>query len=103
MAGHPVELRVRAVQAHEAGEGSYATIAMRFAIGEAKNAVHARKLLHNLVRTPRAEHPSAAASLEEGLASEPRTRAVDDERHREPTATEIQQRPRHPPVTARIR
>ena len=35
MAGHPVELRVRAVQAHEAGEGSYATIATRFAIGEA--------------------------------------------------------------------
>jgi putative transposase len=28
---------------------------------------HARKLLHNLVRTLRADHPSAAASLEEGL------------------------------------
>jgi transposase len=35
MAGHPVELRVRAVEAHEAGEGSYATIAARFAVGEA--------------------------------------------------------------------
>ena len=33
--GHPPELRERAVQAHEAGEGSYATIAARFAIGEA--------------------------------------------------------------------
>jgi transposase-like protein len=31
------------------------------------NVVQARKLLHNLVRTLRAEHPSAAASLEEGL------------------------------------
>jgi hypothetical protein len=31
------------------------------------NVVHARKLLHNLARTLRAEHPSAAASLEEGL------------------------------------
>jgi transposase len=32
---HPPELRERAVQAHEAGEGSYATIAERFSIGEA--------------------------------------------------------------------
>ena len=32
---HPPELRERAVQAHEAGEGSYATIAARFAVGEA--------------------------------------------------------------------
>jgi transposase-like protein len=31
------------------------------------NVVHARKLLHNLARTLRAEHPSAASSLEEGL------------------------------------
>jgi putative transposase len=31
------------------------------------NVVQARKLLQNLVRTLRAEHPSAAASLEEGL------------------------------------
>jgi transposase-like protein len=31
------------------------------------NVVHARKLLQNLARTLRAEHPSAAASLEEGL------------------------------------
>jgi putative transposase len=31
------------------------------------NVVHARKLLHNLVRTLRADHPSAAASVEEGL------------------------------------
>ena len=35
MSGHPVELRMRAVEAHEAGEGSYATIAARFAVGEA--------------------------------------------------------------------
>jgi transposase len=32
---HPPELRLRAVQAHEAGEGSYATVAARFSIGEA--------------------------------------------------------------------
>jgi transposase len=32
---HPFELRMRAVQAHEAGEGSYATIALRFSVGEA--------------------------------------------------------------------
>jgi transposase len=32
---HPLELRMRAVEAHESGEGSYATIAARFAIGEA--------------------------------------------------------------------
>lgn len=32
---HPPELRIRAVQAHEAGEGSYATIAARFSVGEA--------------------------------------------------------------------
>jgi transposase len=32
---HPPELRTRVVAAHEAGEGSYATIAKRFAIGEA--------------------------------------------------------------------
>lgn len=32
---HPLELRVRAVQAHEAGEGSYAAIAERFSVGEA--------------------------------------------------------------------
>ena len=32
---HPFELRMRAVQAHEAGEGSYATIAARFSVGEA--------------------------------------------------------------------
>src|SRR6266568_1240932 len=31
------------------------------------NVVHARKLLHNLARTLRADHPSAAASLDEGL------------------------------------
>lgn len=31
------------------------------------NVVHARKLLQNLARTLRAEHPSAAASLDEGL------------------------------------
>jgi transposase len=30
-----MELRIRAVEAHEAGEGSYATIAARFAVGEA--------------------------------------------------------------------
>lgn len=35
MSGHPVGLRIRAVAAHEAGEGSYATIATRFAVGEA--------------------------------------------------------------------
>jgi transposase len=35
MAGHPVQLRIRAVEAHESGEGSYATIAARFAVGEA--------------------------------------------------------------------
>jgi transposase len=35
MPGHPIELRVRAVEAHEAGEGSYATIAARFMIGSA--------------------------------------------------------------------
>jgi transposase len=32
---HPLELRMRAVAAHEAGEGSYATVAARFAVGEA--------------------------------------------------------------------
>jgi transposase len=32
---HPIELRLRAVLAHEAGEGSYETIAVRFAVGEA--------------------------------------------------------------------
>jgi transposase len=32
---HPLELRVRAVQAHEAGEGSYSAIAERFSVGEA--------------------------------------------------------------------
>lgn len=32
---HPPELRIRAVQAHEGGEGSYATVAERFAVGEA--------------------------------------------------------------------
>jgi transposase-like protein len=31
------------------------------------NVVHARKLLQNLARTLRTEHPSAAASIEEGL------------------------------------
>jgi transposase-like protein len=31
------------------------------------NVVHARKLLQNLARTLRADHPSAAASVEEGL------------------------------------
>jgi transposase-like protein len=31
------------------------------------NVVHARKLLHNLVRTLKADHPSAAASIDEGL------------------------------------
>jgi putative transposase len=31
------------------------------------NVVHARKLLTNLMRTLRADHPSAAASIEEGL------------------------------------
>jgi len=33
----------------------------------ANNVVHARKLLQNLARTLRADHPSAAASVEEGL------------------------------------
>lgn len=32
---HPIELRLRAVQAYEAGEGSYPEIARRFAVGEA--------------------------------------------------------------------
>jgi transposase len=32
---YPLELRVRAVAAYEAGEGSYPTIAARFCIGEA--------------------------------------------------------------------
>lgn len=32
---HPVELRRRVVHAYETGEGSYATIGERFAIGEA--------------------------------------------------------------------
>jgi transposase len=32
---HPVELRIRAVEAHEAGEGSYAVVAERFSVGEA--------------------------------------------------------------------
>jgi transposase len=32
---HPMELRVRVVQAYETGEGSYATIGERFAVGEA--------------------------------------------------------------------
>ena len=31
------------------------------------NVVHARKLLHNLVRALRADHSSASASVEEGL------------------------------------
>jgi len=31
------------------------------------NAVHARKLLQNLARTLKTDHPSAAASVEEGL------------------------------------
>ncbi len=35
MSAHPIELRLPAVLAHEAGEGSYATIAARFSIGEA--------------------------------------------------------------------
>ncbi len=35
MSAHPIELRIRAVQAHEAGEGSYATIASLFGVGEA--------------------------------------------------------------------
>jgi transposase len=30
-----MELRIRAIEAHEAGEGSYATVAARFAVGEA--------------------------------------------------------------------
>lgn len=33
----------------------------------ANNVVHARKLLQNLARTLRADHPSAAGSIEEGL------------------------------------
>ena len=32
---HPVELRKRVVEAYEAGDGSYATIATRFDVGEA--------------------------------------------------------------------
>src|SRR6266566_3282732 len=40
------------------------------------NVVHARKQLQNLVRTLRAEHPSAASSLEEGL--EETHRSTDD-------------------------
>jgi transposase-like protein len=39
---------------------------MRQAYG-CSNVVHARKLLQNLARTLRADHPSAAASVEEGL------------------------------------
>jgi transposase len=35
MAAHPIELRIRVVAAHEAGEGSYATVAQRFGVGEA--------------------------------------------------------------------
>jgi transposase len=35
MSSHPYELRMRAVRAHESGEGSYATIAARFSVGEA--------------------------------------------------------------------
>jgi len=32
---HPVELRKRVVEAYEAGEGSFATVAKRFRVGEA--------------------------------------------------------------------
>ena len=32
---HPLELRTRVVQAYEAGEGSYALVGARFAVGEA--------------------------------------------------------------------
>ena len=32
---HPTELRLRAVRAHEAGQGSYSTVAARFSVGEA--------------------------------------------------------------------
>jgi transposase len=44
---HPPELRERAVQAYESGEGSYPQIAARFAIGEAsvKRWVHLKRAL----------------------------------------------------------
>jgi transposase len=34
---HPLELRIRVVQAYEAGEGSYGLVGARFAVGEASD------------------------------------------------------------------
>jgi transposase-like protein len=44
----------------------FSTVTLRPAYSR-DNVMHGRKLLQNLVRTLRAEHPSAAASLEEGM------------------------------------
>jgi len=55
MEPHPVELRVRVVETYEAGEGSYATIAARFSVGEAsvKRWVWLKRDLGNLQPQPK--------------------------------------------------
>jgi transposase len=53
---HPLELRIRVVEAYEAGDGSYSVIAGRFAIGEAsvKRWVRLQRRRGELSPTPKA-------------------------------------------------
>jgi transposase len=67
MEPHPIELRVRVVETYEAGEGSYATIAERFAIGEAsvKRWVWLKRAAGNVRPQPkRGGTPSRIAGAE---------------------------------------
>ena len=62
---HPLELRIRVVEAYEAGDGSYGLIGVRFAVGEAsvKRWVHRKRRTGSLV--PDAKGGGTPSSIEQ--------------------------------------
>lgn len=64
---HPIELRVRVVQAYEAGQGSYPEIAALFAVGEAsvKRWVWLKRRRGDVMPTRKAGGTPSGIALEE--------------------------------------
>jgi transposase len=64
---HPIELRVRVVRSYEAGEGTYAELGERFAVGEAsvKRWVHRYRKQGDLAPTPKAGGTPSAITVAE--------------------------------------
>lgn len=79
---HPLELRRRVVAAYEAGEGSYAEIAVRFDVGTASvnRWLRLKKNIGSLISKPKAggaHSTSALPELQKALAVRPDATALE--------------------------